>query len=441
VIVNQAHLVIDWNGAAETLYGWKTSETLGRHVDKLLPMEDASGQTHWPVMSPEQNSWQGELRQQCRDGNWLDIQGRVEQVRDAQGQVQGEIGIFRDMTKSKQLAQELHERDQLLASAVELARLGIWSINLTTREVYTSPISRLHLGFAPDQEIDYAIQSKGVYEAEYHVTWPDGSSHWIASRGQGQYGADGQATSVNGVTLDITVSRLQEERKDTFIGMASHELKTPLTTVKGFTQLLKRQLRKLDMRDQVTTLTKMEEQINSLNRLVSELLDVTRIQAGKLEYIWAEVNIDRLIREVTDMHQQNCKHRIKVSGTIRRTITGDRAHLSQVFTNLLTNAIKYSPYAKRVDVRLYQMPDVIQIKIQDYGMGIPQAEIPHIFERFYRVEAAKNRAIQGLGMGLYIAQEIVQQHGGKLSVESTEGAGSTFCVELPCSFKPEVSVR
>lgn len=245
---------------------------------------------------------------------------------------------------------------------------------------------------------------------------------------------EGKIIGMVEIARDITEQKMAEQRKDTFIGMASHELKTPLTTIKGFAQLLKRQMKRLGLEEQATILTKIEGQINALTGLVNELMDVSKIQAGKLEYTRDVVDIDELIRSVAEMLQQTSnQHMIKVSGKTQRKLVGDQARLEQVFTNLITNAIKYSPQANRVDIWIGNAQDRIIVKIRDYGIGMPPEEVERIFERFYRANTAKNQGIGGLGMGLYISREIVERHGGKILVESKEGEGSTFCVELPFS--------
>jgi PAS domain S-box-containing protein len=460
VSIDVEEKIIGWNDAAEALYGWKVEEVLGKFFDGLLDTQFINiTKEAWIASFPIHGSWHGEVRQKKQDGTWMDIQAAISNIIDTKGNTTGKVGIFRDITESKRLERELQERDQQLQAAIEVAKLGIWKLSLATGRLDCSAMNKVHFGFPADEEVDFAmvkeklspegaekldrqvrrvLEEKGVCEEKYQVKWPDGSLHWIAISGQGEYGKDGQPTGMNGVTLDITERKMEEERKDIFIGMASHELKTPLTTVKGFTQLLKRQLRRMGLGEQITTLTRMEEQINDLNRLVNELLDVTKIQAGRLEYIWTEVDIDRLVKNVAEMRQQGHKqHSIQVTGAIKRKITGDRSHLEQVFSNLITNAIKYSPHANRVDIWMGNIEESAVVKIRDYGIGIPPGEIAHIFDRFYRTGTARHQAIQGLGMGLYIAKEIIEQHGGRIRVESCEGEGSTFCVELPFSFKPE----
>ncbi len=460
ISTNLDEQITTWNSAAETLYGWTVSEALGTISDEILHTQYLNiTREEWLKHMLTCGSWHGEMRQQKHDGSWMDIQAGISRIVDIEGKIVGHVGIYRDITLSKVIAQELSEREQQLQLAIDIAKLGVWKFIPSTREVICSPQAKINLGFAVDAPITehlliehlFANQANGphtsqlqnldkqvIYEQEYQVRWPDSSIHWLAVRGQGQYDEDGKLLVVSGVTLDITEQKVREERKNIFIGMASHELKTPLTTVKGFTQLLKRQLKKLGLGEQTTTLINMEEQINSLNRLVNELMDVTRIQAGQMDYTWAEVNIDELIKHVVVTHRHtSTHHKLRIKGQTRQLITGDRSHLEQVFSNLISNAIKYSPQADHIDIGLGSTKESVFVKIRDYGVGIPATEIAHIFEHFYRANTARKQAIQGLGMGLYIAQEIIAQHGGKITVESDEGKGSTFCVKLPFSFQPE----
>jgi PAS domain S-box-containing protein len=232
--------------------------------------------------------------------------------------------------------------------------------------------------------------------------------------------------------LDISERKELEKRKDEFISIVSHELKTPITTLKGFTQLLKRQLEKQGMDEPVISLSKMEKQINNLTKLIEELLDVSKIQVGKLAYAEEAVDIDVLIHDIAETIQHiSPTHMISIQGASRRKILGDSDRLGQVFTNLITNAIKYSPEADTVDIDIVSSQDSVIISIRDYGVGIPKEHRSKIFDRFYRVYDDTAKTFPGLGMGLYISHEIIQRHGGEITVESEEGKGSTFTVTLP----------
>ncbi len=176
----------------------------------------------------------------------------------------------------------------------------------------------------------------------------------------------------------------------------------------------------------------METQLNTITRLVEELLDVSKIQAGRLEYRQETVDLDALLREIADtMQQSHPSHSILVHGAVRASLLGDRDRLGQVITNLLENAIKYSPDAQTVEIDLNASPETVTIRVRDHGLGIPREQRDKIFERFYRAAGPRQRVIPGLGMGLYIVAEIIKHHGGTITVESAVGKGSTFTVTLP----------
>jgi len=223
-----------------------------------------------------------------------------------------------------------------------------------------------------------------------------------------------------------------EQRKNTFIGMASHELKTPITSLKGFTQLLKRKMEKQDMQGSSKLLASMETQITRLTKLIDDLLDVAKIEAGNLEYAEEPIELDALLQVIVEtIHQTSSTHTITIHGTAQKQVIGDGDRLGQVFINLITNAIKYSPNAKTVDVSITNADDEVVVSVRDYGVGIPQEHQSKVFERFYRVYDATGKNFPGLGMGLHISYEIVKRHNGKIWVESSEGKGSTFFVSLP----------
>ncbi len=236
-----------------------------------------------------------------------------------------------------------------------------------------------------------------------------------------------------GFVLDNSARKELEQRKDDFISMASHELKTPLTALKLQTSLLQRQLAKQGMQASAPALSSMETQINRITRLVDELLDVSKIQAGRLEYRQDKVDLAALLQDITETLQQSSpNHTLVVRGTVGTGLIGDPDRLGQVFINLISNAIKYSPDARTVEVDLSSSEGGVIIQVRDHGLGIPREQRDKIFDRFYRVTDPKQKAIPGLGMGLYIVAEIVKHHGGTITVESAVGKGSTFTVTLPC---------
>jgi signal transduction histidine kinase len=178
-------------------------------------------------------------------------------------------------------------------------------------------------------------------------------------------------------------------------------------------------------------LSKMDDQITRLTKQVADLLDISKMQEGKLELAQEAVDMDELVREVVENLKPTTNHHLLIEGAAQRTITGDRDRLGQVLMNLLTNAIKYSPQAETVVVRVAQTRDTLTVSVHDFGIGIAQSHQEKLFERFYRVYSEKDQTYPGLGIGLYIAHEIIQRHGGKMWVDSVEGKGSTFSFSLP----------
>ena len=228
-----------------------------------------------------------------------------------------------------------------------------------------------------------------------------------------------------------------DQLKDRFLSVASHELKTPITSIRGQAQLAIRRLAKQkttspEIAGMSTTLEKINEQTTRLTTLIDELLDVSSIRAGKVELHKREFELVALCQSVVEDQQLLTDRTITLtSETPTVPIVADRDRLSQVVTNLVTNAIKYSPDGSEVQVRLSQSDTQACIEVQDHGKGIADKQLPHIFDTFYRTPDAQASSKFGLGLGLAICKDIVERHGGRIWVESKVGKGSTFFVELP----------
>ncbi|MBL4675095.1 MAG: PAS domain S-box protein [Mucilaginibacter sp.] len=219
-------------------------------------------------------------------------------------------------------------------------------------------------------------------------------------------------------------------KKDEFIGLASHELKTPMTSLNGYLQIIDRSLGEDDRNK--SFIKKALIQINKLSDLISDLLDVSKIEAGLLPLNYSDFHLDQMVDEVVELMQHSTKsHSIVICATeTKLLISADKQRLEQVIINLLSNAIKYSPEADHINVTLSADSKHAIIEVQDFGIGINKEQQRRIFSRFYRVEDVASH-ISGLGIGLYISNEIINRHNGKLSVNSNAGKGSTFRVEVP----------
>jgi two-component system CheB/CheR fusion protein len=227
---------------------------------------------------------------------------------------------------------------------------------------------------------------------------------------------------------------MQEE----FLALVSHELRTPLTPIHGYLTLLSRLLESegADERAQ-RYLARVQEQMGRLQRLVDDLLEVERLQAGKLQVEREAVDLVPLVQGLVEALQATTDGpRVELAVAEEPlVVAGDAARLSQVVLNLLTNAVKYAADSPRVDVRLRREAGEALLEVQDYGPGIPAAALPHLFDRFY--QAARRPSQDGLGVGLFITRELVRAHGGTIEVHSAEGAGAAFTVRLPLRAAPD----
>lgn len=220
--------------------------------------------------------------------------------------------------------------------------------------------------------------------------------------------------------------------RNNFISIASHELKTPVTSIKAFTQVLERHFAKRGDLFTSQMLDKMDQQINKLTLLISDLLDVSRIEAGKLQLRSEKYSLDELVKEVVEEVQRTAdEHKIVIKGSIKQTLVGDRERIGQVLTNFLTNAIKYSPSSQQIIVTLKNRGHKAICCVQDFGIGIAKLNLPRVFERFFRATGQKEDTYPGLGLGLHICAEIIKRQHGRIWVKSEVGKGSTFYFSLP----------
>lgn len=216
------------------------------------------------------------------------------------------------------------------------------------------------------------------------------------------------------------------------LGIASHEFKTPLASIKIFTQILQKQLRHTRSKQYLLYLAKIDHQINKLTKMVSDLLDIERIKAGRLEVLREIFEFDEMVKEtIEELQPAFGTHKIVLQGKANRYIMGDKGRISRVLINLISNAVKYSPGKNRVIISVSSTSRSVTVGVQDFGIGIPPEQKDKIFEPFSKASSSDNKKIPTTGLGLYISSELVKVHGGKIWVESTQSKGSTFYITLP----------
>lgn len=238
------------------------------------------------------------------------------------------------------------------------------------------------------------------------------------------------------VGRDVTSARVREAGKDAFIAMAAHELRAPLSTLRGYAQLARANARSAGLPAISATMDKTLRQVDHLNGLIGDLLDVSRMHLGRIDIQRAAIgNVEAFVHDVVEQHRAAAPTRTIeiVAAAALPALCADPRRLQQVLVNLLDNAIKYSPDDSPIRVVLAGAGDELQMSVHDQGIGIPAAEQEHIFQRFYRGAGAPHRS-SGLGVGLFIANQIVEAHGGTMWVRSAEGAGSAIGFTLPIAY-------
>ncbi|WP_431217273.1 sensor histidine kinase [Puia sp. P3] len=240
----------------------------------------------------------------------------------------------------------------------------------------------------------------------------------------------GLITKWVGTFTDIEDQKQAVRKKDEFISIASHELKTPLTTIKAYVQLLDREIEDPDPNKLYVTRALL--QVKKLDDLIVDLLDLSKIESGKLKFNKKLFRVDAMLSNAIDMIRQTYPdYQIVRHGEAGIELYGDEMRIEQVVINYLTNAVKYSPDNKEIHVDAYiDDDDRLYVRVRDFGIGIRKDHQSNIFSKFYRVEESANR-FQGLGIGLYICAEIIRRHEGEYGVESEPGEGSTFFFSVP----------
>lgn len=274
---------------------------------------------------------------------------------------------------------------------------------------------------------EHALATGNEYLTEFRLKFANNGYVWHLSRAVPLI-ENGEITLWLGTSTNIETKKQNEQRKDEFLSIASHELKTPLTGIKAFTQLMKRST---DLERTASYIEKSSENINRLERLINDLLDVTKINAGKLTYELQPFDFSQMLKDsVENVQLTSGTHQISLEQPEQIHITGDRLRLEQVIHNFLNNAIKYSPGESQVIVKSQVSGNWLIVSVQDFGIGIQEQHIKRLFDRYYRIDNTAMR-FEGLGLGLFISSEILKRHRSNFWIESKPGIGSTFYFRLP----------
>ncbi|MDO8481682.1 MAG: ATP-binding protein [bacterium] len=323
-----------------------------------------------------------------------------------------------------------------------VGRIVNWNISAEKLIGYTSKevIGKNYSFFFSDEEIRQRVfkkalaiaTRKGSFIAEGIRVRKDGSHFWARSFITFVKNIKKSGTFFVLITQDITRAREIEQKREEYIGIASHELKTPITTLSLYSELLAERLHLESDQKNLKMLRDIQSQTARLVHLIDDLLIVTKIEGGKLELHKEVFNPATLVeRTVRDFQIAASKHKIIYTGLFRSQVRADKDRVAQVLINLLGNAVKYSPQADKVFVRIMQRKNKCIISVQDLGSGIGKSDQREIFTRFFRTKDAEVGDVTGVGLGLYISKEIIKKHRERIWVESAKKRGSTFFFTLP----------
>jgi signal transduction histidine kinase len=281
--------------------------------------------------------------------------------------------------------------------------------------------------------VEDAIINHHPYDIEYPIVgYRDGVTRWVKATGKLFPGDETHQANFSGTILDITERKMEEQRKQDFIGIVSHELKSPLTSLKGYLQILEAKAKKLTDVSLLHLTGKALIQSNKMNALITGFLDVARLGNTKIKLNLKTFDMAELIKHSeSESLLTITTHNIIYAPVKATPVHADQDKIEQVVINFINNAAKYSPDYTTINVACVTKGDNALVTVRDEGMGISDKDKQHVFDRFYRAESKDINHISGFGIGLYICQEIIHGHGGKIGVESELGKGSTFWFELP----------
>jgi len=349
---------------------------------------------------------------------------------------------------------DLKESEDNLHSAFNAGELGSCSLDLKTgraemsekfRELYGLPIageinwemvlSAVDPGYINElnEVLQKCIKSGTPVDSTYpikHIL--TGERRWMRVVGKCKKDHSGNFVGVYAVLMDVTDQKQDEQRKNDFIAMVSHELKTPLTSMKGYIQVLQMKAKKDNLDFANKALEGADRQIGKMTKMINGFLNVARLESGKIGMDFAKVELTKLVSEVVDEYATTANsHHLVQNYCNELLIMADRDKLGQVVNNLISNAMKYSPINTEIFIDCFIDEQSAVFKITDQGMGISQSDLPRLFDRFYRVENLKTATVAGFGIGLYLSAEIIERHNGKIWAESEIGNGASFYFSIP----------
>jgi PAS domain S-box-containing protein len=456
ITVDPQGIIHDWSKGAEHLFGYTTEEAIGQHTEILFTPEDRQGgiPMHEIELAQQNGRCIDERWHLHKDGSRFFMSGVMTPL--INGPIEGFVKIGRNITDRKMAEEALFLSEERKSLAVSSARMGEWEWDVESNTVQVSsevctlfglPEDNRKLDFnllldliyAPDRQAvkDQLLAALGgmlIFQEEYRIRRYD--THeicWVNAYGRVIAHEGKTPSKILGVIYDITPKKLLETQKDDFISLASHELRTPITAIKAYTDIMQDVLLETGNKENLSILGKLNSQVDRLMKLTESLLDSSTITEGKMHLYPEAVDLNRLIEDHIETYQRTAGNRkIHWLPEPVAIIHADPNRIIQVLTNFVSNAVKYSPDFSEITISTQDKLDCLMLSVKDNGPGIQKDAHQFLFDRYFRAPGEPRKS-EGIGLGLYISAAIIRQHKGTIGVESTPGEGSTFFFTLPYS--------
>lgn len=384
---------------------------------------------------------------------------RAVPILDDEGNITEWFGTASDITDRKLAEEKLAEinakvalAEESLRIATESGELGTWYYEIGTGRFETSERFNEMFGLPlnvpstyeqaltlvredhrdrVNDAVNASFNNGTSFNVEYAIGGVGKKERWVRSVGKLVTNENG-LTYITGVLADITEQKMDEARKNDFIGMVSHELKTPLTSLTAIIQVADNKLRLSEDHFLASAMKKASAQVRRMSSMINGFLNISRLESGKIDINKQKFHLHELIAEtVAEFEITTASHIIEINDCDDVTINADRDKIASVLSNLIGNAVKYSPAQAEVTVKCKMTGTEVIVSVADKGMGIAAGDLERIFDRYYRAESSKTQHISGFGIGLYLSAEIIQRHNGRIWADSEPGKGSTFYFSLP----------
>jgi len=438
----------------------------GKHPTALGQQGVDCWQEIWPVIKPlidqvmagEESTWnEDQLIPIYRNNKLEDVYWTFSysKVIDETGKPAGVLVICNETTEKIKSYNNVKNAKQDLEFAIEAAELGTWDLNPLTNHFIGNTRLKEWFGLNIEKDIDLSLAISAIIEEDRQrvaeaiqqamAPGSDGNYSIIYTvkslltdvksvlevKGKALFDEEGRAYRFSGIAQEVTEAYKLQQRKDEFISVASHELKTPITSLSASMQILQKLVKSDPSSEKIPVfVNKANNNLSKLINLLDDLLNVTKIQQGQLALNITKFDIIELIKDCCDYINFNSEHQFVLMGDDEVMIFADYRRIYQVMINLIGNAVKYSPQSNRIEITVYHDEENVTVSVRDFGIGINPEKLPHLFDRYYRVDAFGHQ-FSGLGLGLYITAEIIQRHNGKIAVDSNLGSGSNFWFSLP----------